>query len=154
MPITKLAHFSVRTTALELSRRFYCEVLGFSEGYRPPFKFPGAWLYRGGDEADYGVVHLIGIDKDDPKGLTEYLGDKEEGGLHGSAAVDHLAFLATDLPEMHRRLHAFGLEFRERTVPSLGLHQVFVEDPSGITIELNFPAVEAQALNDAVATTR
>jgi hypothetical protein len=33
---------------------------------------------------------------------------------------------------------------RERTVPSLGLHQVFFEDPSDVTIELNFPVSEAQ----------
>lgn len=145
MPINKLAHFSVRTTALEASRRFYCEVLGFREGFRPPFRFPGAWLYRGDDEADFGVVHLIGIDRDDPQGLREYLGDKSEDRLHGSAAVDHLAFLATDLPAMLGRLRNFGLEYRERTVPSLGLHQVFVEDPSGVTIELNFPAHEAAA---------
>lgn len=146
MPINKLAHFSVRTTDIEASKRFYIDVLGFTEGFRPPFEFPGLWLYRGGDEADYGVVHIIGIDRNDPKGLKTYLGDKPEDSLHGSAAVDHLAFLATDLVEMHRRLYEAGLAFRERTVPSLGLHQVFVEDPSGVTIELNFPAHEALAL--------
>lgn len=145
MPIGKLAHFSIRTADIDASRRFYVEVCGFKEGFRPPFKFPGLWLYRGGDEADFGVVHIIGIDRDDPDGLNDYLGDKAEDSLHGSAAVDHLAFLATDLVEMHRRLNAAGLEFRERTVPSLGLHQVFVEDPSGVTIELNFPAAEAIA---------
>ena len=146
MPINKLAHFSVRTTDIEASKRFYIEVLGFTEGFRPPFEFPGLWLYRGGDEADYGVVHIIGIDRNDPEGLKAYLGDKPEDSLHGSAAVDHLAFLASDLLEMHRRLNNAGLAFRERTVPSLGLHQVFVEDPSGVTIELNFPAHEALAL--------
>ena len=146
MPINKLAHFSVRTPDLRASRRFYAEVLGFHEGFRPPFKFPGVWLYRGGDEADFGVVHLIGIDKDDPSGLKDYLGDKAEESLRGSGAVDHLAFLATDLLGMHERLHRAGLEYRERTVPSLGLHQVFFEDPSGVTIELNFPAAEAVGL--------
>lgn len=146
MPINKLAHFSVRTTDIDASRRFYIEILGFTEGFRPPFEFPGLWLYRGGDEADYGVVHIIGIDRNDPEGLRAYLGDKPVDSLHGSAAVDHLAFLATDLAEMHRRLNRAGLDFRERTVPSLGLHQVFVEDPSGVTIELNFPAQEALTL--------
>ncbi|HPW12474.1 MAG TPA: VOC family protein [Thermomonas sp.] len=144
MPINKLAHFSVRTTSIEASRRFYTEVLGFREGYRPPFEFPGLWLYSGGDEADYGVVHLIGSDRDDPDGLVRYLGDKDAASLHGSAAVDHLAFLATGLEDMRGRLQRAGLPTRERTVPDLGLHQVFVEDPSGITIELNFPAAEAE----------
>jgi catechol 2,3-dioxygenase-like lactoylglutathione lyase family enzyme len=146
MPINKLAHFSVRTTDLEASRRFYTGILGFKVGFRPPFKFPGLWLYRGGDEADYGVVHIIGIDKQDPQGLVEYLGDKDVSALHGSAAVDHLAFLATDLRDMRQRLQDAGITFRERTVPNLELHQVFVEDPSGVTIELNFPAHEAAAL--------
>lgn len=149
MPINKLAHFSVRTTSMQDSRRFYTDVLGFKEGYRPPFEFPGLWLYRGGDEADYGVVHLIGVDHGDPDGLIQYLGDKDVSALHGSAAVDHLAFLATDLGDMRLRLQRAGLEYRERTVPDLGLHQVFVEDPSGVTIELNFPAAEVEALRMA-----
>jgi catechol 2,3-dioxygenase-like lactoylglutathione lyase family enzyme len=143
MPIRKLAHFAVRTTSVEASRQFYTDILGFKEGYRPAFNFPGVWLYQGGDEANYGIVHLIGIDRNDPQGLTEYLGDRDESDLYGSAAVDHLAFLATDLKDMRQCLQSAGLEYRERTVPNLSLHQVFVEDPSGVTIELNFPASEA-----------
>ena len=144
MAIQTLAHYSVRTTRLEASRHFYVDVLGFREGFRPPFDFPGLWLYKGDDEAQYGVVHIIGIDPDAPQGLVEYLGDKSEASLHGSAAIDHLAFLATDLPDMRRRLQQAGLAFRERTVPSIGLHLLFVEDPSWVTIELNYPAEEAR----------
>ena len=143
MALQTLAHYSVRTTQLEASRRFYVDVLGLQEGFRPPFDFPGLWLYKGDDEAQFGVVHIIGIDPDAPQGLNDYLGDKNEVSLHGSAAIDHLAFLATDLPDMRRRLVDAGLAFRERTVPSIGLHQIFVEDPSGVTIELNYAAAEA-----------
>lgn len=149
MAISKLAHFSIRTTDMEATKRFYVDVMGFREGFRPPFQFPGIWLYQGGDEADYGVVHIIGIDPNDPAGLVEYLGDKPKESLRGSGAVDHVAFLATDLPGMHRRLKAAGLPYRERTVPSLGLHQVFVEEPSGLTVEINFPASEAPTEADA-----
>lgn len=144
MALKKLAHFSVRSTDLELSKKFYTEILGFQVGFRPAFPFPGIWLYQGGDEAEFGVVHLIGIDKDDPNGLKDYLGEKEQSTLYGSAAVDHIAFIACDLSDMHRRLQQSGLPFRERTVPGLGLHQLFVEDPSGITIELNYPADEVK----------
>lgn len=145
MPINKLAHFSVRTTDLQASCDFYQDILGFTQGFRPPFDFPGAWLYRGGDEGDFGTVHIIGIDPNDPKGLIEYLGDKAEDGLVGTGAIDHVAFLATDLKDMHERLKRAGVSYRERTVPSLGLHQLFMEDPSGVTIELNYPAAEAPA---------
>lgn len=143
MSINKLAHYSVRTTDLAASKRFYTNVLGFKEGFRPAFKFPGIWLYLGGDEADFGVIHLIGIDANDPNGLVEYLGDKDSNALKGSGAVDHVAFLASDLGQMRTNLQSEGVPYRERTVPDLGLHQVFFEDPSGVTIELNYPANEA-----------
>ena len=40
------------------------------------------------------------------------------------------------------RLRQHDVPFRERTVPVLDLHQVFVNDPNGVVIELNFPAAE------------
>ena len=142
MPVAKLAHFSVRTATLQASCDFYCRVLGFRQGFRPDFPFPGAWLYLHGDEPDAAVIHLIGIDSAEPAGLANYLGDRPQAGLRGGGAVDHLAFAATDLRGMRERLGAMGVPFRERTVPGLGLHQLFVEDPSGVTIELNFAAAE------------
>lgn len=146
MPIGKLDHYSIRTLDIEASRRFYTEVMGFTAGFRPPFKFPGIWLYNGAQYPDTtGVVHIIGIDRNDPEGLKEYLGDRDLDSLKGTGTVDHMAFAATGLDEMRKRLEAHGIAFRERTVPSLGIHQVFFEDPSGVTIELNYPAAEAAA---------
>ena len=40
---------------------------------------------------------------------------------------------------MKARFNAAGCAFRERLVPSLNLAQLFLEDPNGVTIELNFP---------------
>ncbi|HEY8707426.1 MAG TPA: glyoxalase, partial [Burkholderiaceae bacterium] len=34
---------------------------------------------------------------------------------------------------------------RERTVPSVGLHQLFLTDPCGVVIELNYAASEQAA---------
>ena len=64
--------------------------------------------------------------------------------LNGTGTVDHMAFAATGLADIRRRLERNGVAYRERSVPGLGLHQVFFEDPSGVTIELNLPADEAQ----------
>lgn len=146
MGIRKLGHYSIRTSNLEASRRFYTDMLGLREGFRPPFKFPGLWLYDSNDEADFGVVHIIGIDANDAQGLKDYLGDKDEAELFGTGAVDHVAFLATDLAAMRAKLHERAINFTERTVPSLGLYQVFIADPSGVTIEMNYPHDEARAL--------
>jgi catechol 2,3-dioxygenase-like lactoylglutathione lyase family enzyme len=146
MPIGKLDHYSIRTLDIEASRRFYIEVMGFNAGFRPPFKFPGVWLYNGAQYPETtGVVHIIGIDPNDPQGLKDYLGDRDLASLKGTGTVDHMAFTATGLDGMRLRLKGHGVGFRERTVPSLGIHQVFFEDPSGVTIELNYPAAEAAA---------
>ena len=146
MGIRKLGHYSIRTGDLEASRRFYTGILELKEGFRPPFKFPGIWLYQGGDEADFGVVHIIGIDRTDPQGLKDYLGDRDEASLSGTGAVDHVAFLATGLEAMRARLAAAGHAYTDRTVPSLGLYQLFIADPSGVTVEMNYPNDEARSL--------
>lgn len=146
MPVGKLDHYSIRTLDIEASRRFYTEVMGFTTGFRPPFKFPGIWLYNGAQYPETtGVVHIIGIDVNDPQGLRDYLGDRDVTSLQGTGTVDHMAFTATGLTDMRTRLQRNGVAFRERTVPSLGIHQVFFEDPSGVTIELNYPAAEVAA---------
>ena len=142
-----LNHFSIRTVDLDACERFYCGLLGLKKGPRPPFPFPGLWLYAGEtDRYDNAAVHIIGIDRNDPEGLKKYLGDRDETSLAGSGAVDHVAFFATGLKETLERLKAQGIEGRERTVPVLGLHQVFIDDPNGIVVELNFPAAEKAAL--------
>lgn len=141
MALTKLGHYSIRTTDLEKSCAFYERILGLKKGYRPPFNFPGAWLYMGGDEAEFGTVHIIGIDPDAPEGLAAYLGDRTLPAS-GTGTLDHIAFLASGVQAMWAKLRAEGIAWRDRTVPSLGLHQIFIEDPSGVTIELNYPAAE------------
>jgi len=59
--------------------------------------------------------------------------------------LDHIAFTATDLQKMLQQLKQKKVAHRERSVPDLNLHQVFFDDPSGVVIELNYPAHEATA---------
>ena len=141
MPVERLDHYSIRTTDLEASRHFYTTVLGFQVGPRPPFNFPGLWIYAGVPVAgSNGVVHIIGIDPNDAEGLKAYLGDKDPASPSGTGTVDHIAFVATGLADMRHRCRQLAVATRERTVPELGLHQIFLEDPSGVTIELNYLA--------------
>lgn len=142
-----LNHFSIRTLDMEATRAFYERVLGLTVGPRPPFQFPGFWMYRG-DHADYAnaVVHIIGMDPNDPAGLRKYLGDRDASVLRGSGAVDHVAFFATGLAAMLEHLRGLGIAPRQRTVPALGLHQLFLDDPNGVVVELNYPAAEQAAL--------
>ena len=142
-----LNHFSIRTLDLAATKDFYVTLLGLQDGPRPDFPFPGCWLYQG-PLTDYAnaAVHIIGIDAQDTSGLSNYLGDRSEQKLQGSGALDHVAFFATGLADMLQRLHSKGIEVRRRDVPGLGLHQLFLDDPNGIVVELNYPFAEKQAL--------
>ena len=147
-----LNHYSIRTDDLEACRRFYADVLGLVVGPRPDFPFPGLWLYAGDTTVwANAAVHIIGIARDDPTGLNGYLGERDNTQRVGSGAVDHVAFFASGLDSMRTTLARLGIANRERTVPGIGLHQVFVTDPNGIVIELNYPAAEAAGLAAAAS---
>ena len=123
MPIETLQHVNIRCADARASRDFYVEVIGLKEGYRPPFPFPGHWLYLG----EVPVIHLV----QKPAG---------EGRRPGSGEIDHVAFGGSDLDAMRARLAASGNPFEEKVVPRDGVIQLFVKDPEGVKLELNFPA--------------
>ncbi len=85
------------------------------------------------------TVHVVGIDPGEPAGLVEYLGETGMDAPPGTGTIDHVAFLCDLVEAMRARFQEKGLEFRERLVPSLNLTQLFLEDPNGVTLELNFP---------------
>ena len=139
MSLTRIEHFAIRTLKLDETRDFYVDVLGMEDGERPDFPFPGNWLYIDG----HAAVHLVGIDPDDPSGLEEYLGAVDADELDGSGAVDHLAFRARDSKALIARLQRLDVPYRERKVPGMDLFQIFLEDPNGVTIELNYFGADA-----------
>jgi catechol 2,3-dioxygenase-like lactoylglutathione lyase family enzyme len=142
MSLSSLDHCSIRTVKLKETRDFYVDILGMDDGDRPEFPFPGNWLYVDG----IAVVHLVGVDPDDPSGLQQYLGgDISAEALDGSGAFDHIAFRAKDPEVLIQRLKDKSYPFRERQVPSMDLFQVFVEDPNDITVELNYWAEDQKA---------
>jgi catechol 2,3-dioxygenase-like lactoylglutathione lyase family enzyme len=161
MDIKRVDHYSIRTRDLDRSVRFYVEVIGLKPGPRPPFDFPGYWLYSGEPPADlhnparnYGLVHLMGWNPDKPGAMDDYVGARPNAVLEGgTGSLDHVAFAATGREAMLERCRAKGVDVHERAVPILGLHQVFIKDPDGVTLELNFPASEAPRPQAASATT-
>jgi len=124
MPVEMLEHYTVRCASLERTRDFYRDVLGLSVGDRPNFPFKGYWLYLGG----VPIVHLSET-RDGPHSTGD------------TAALDHIAFRGLDLEATRATLRKHGLSFRENEVPGARIHQIFVPDPDGILIELNFRIV-------------
>jgi len=140
MPLESLNHYLIYAEDLEATKNFYVDVLGLRVGERPPFPFPGYWLYSG----DTACVHVAHAKADAAQ--KSYLGDKQGAATAGTGAIDHVAFVATGLRKTLGQLAAHGVATRRRTVPEDGSHQVFIEDPNGITIELNFRAGELERI--------
>jgi catechol 2,3-dioxygenase-like lactoylglutathione lyase family enzyme len=132
MTILHIDHFTLRTAKVEETVAFFRDAIGMKEGWRPAFPFPGKWMYVG----DRPVVHVANLATDNTE-LKAYLGDRTPGT--GGGSLDHISLRCRGLAEHQRRLAAFGLSFQERVVPELSEHQVFVDDPNGIKIELIFP---------------
>jgi catechol 2,3-dioxygenase-like lactoylglutathione lyase family enzyme len=130
MPLKALEHFLILAEDLEATKNFYVDVLGLRVGARPPFRFPGYWLYLG----DTPCVHLAGARAN--SGQEDYLGRRQTAA--GTGPIDHMAFVCEGLEAMVAELERRKLPMRHRVVPEQGVHQLFIQDPNGITLELNF----------------
>ena len=119
MSIQGLDHINIHSSRLEETIRFYTKLLDFQEGYRPPFDFPGAWLYAG----ERAVIHLV-----DRQGVSE--------GVENP--VDHVAFEATGFDQTCKQLEDAGWDYQTADVPATNIRQIFLMDPNGVKLELNF----------------
>src|SRR3990172_12253559 len=145
MPLSHIEHFLVQTTDMARTRDWFVRVLGLRVGPSPDFKFPVCWLYLG----DKDVVHVTEGGTQVSENRKKYVG-QESQATRGTGVVDHIAFRATGLPQMLEHLRALGVEFKQRQVDAQGLYQLFMFDPNGIKIELNYDSTEAQGLHAEV----
>jgi catechol 2,3-dioxygenase-like lactoylglutathione lyase family enzyme len=127
MSVSRLDHVTINTHDLEATRRFYVDVIGLRDGERPPFGFPGLWLYVD----DTPVIHVIGLTGADER-------------VSGGGSVDHIAFRVDGLAQMRERIGRENI-VTEAVVPRTGDTQIFVHDPNGVRLELNFAASPAPA---------
>ncbi len=132
MPLTKLEHYLVMTDDIDATRDFYRDVIGLSLGMRADLGFPGYWLYLG----ETPVIHIA-------EWLT-YTAHSNKLGIpvttraNGTGVFDHIAFNGTHAQEMIDKLDQLKVPFHRNDVPHVGLIQLFLFDPNGIKIELNY----------------
>ena len=127
MSLNRLDHVNLRTARLETMTRFYADVLDLRPGERPPFPFPGAWLYCDG----LPVVHLIGV---------------QTAARAEDPAIEHFAFSAAGLADFLQHLRSMRVPYRIGTIPGFGTIQVNIHDPDGNRIHVDFGSDEAPAL--------
>ena len=102
-------------------RDFYCDVVGLTEGFRPAFERFGFWLYIGNKD----VLHIV----------TPKEGD---GRSSQQSSFDHVAFKTAHYQDVLKKLKSLNISFDERSIPGMTAHQIFLRDPSGNRVELNF----------------
>jgi catechol 2,3-dioxygenase-like lactoylglutathione lyase family enzyme len=111
--VAGLHHVSVVVTDLELSRRFYTEVLGLREIPRPAtFDFVVVWYDLGAQH-----IHLL------PRETADSPGPR------------HFALQVDDAAAARERFAKLGVPTRE-TTPIPGCDRFFVADPDGNLIEI------------------
>lgn len=123
--IKGLNHFTVLSSDLEKTKQFYIDVLGLQEGYRPPFAFPGVWLYAG----EQAILHIMG-----GKSMP----------TDAAGVIDHMAFTASNLQETIDMLKHHHISYDVHRLKGLEIWQLFCHDPDGAKVELDFPADEPE----------
>lgn len=132
MPLNLMEHYLVLTDDIEATRAFYIDILGLEDGMRPPLEFPGYWLYL----KKTPVLHIA--EWETYTRHSNRLGIPVTTRAPGTGAFDHIAFNGTEPDAMIARLEAHDIAYDRNDVPHARLVQLFLNDPNGIKIELNF----------------
>jgi catechol 2,3-dioxygenase-like lactoylglutathione lyase family enzyme len=120
MPVNGIDHINIRTTDVAASAQFYVDIFGLELRHGPlVMGQQGHWLH---DSAGRPIIHFRVLQADS----------------QSTGPIDHVALNCQGKHEMLERLSARGIEFAvaENLVP--GVTQVFLRDPHGVALELNF----------------
>ena len=105
-------------SVIDSTKKFYVDVLGLADGFRPDFGVGGYWLYSG----DQAIIHLFeGADREMSNGY-----------------LDHVAFQCTGLSNTLDYLDGNSMEYQKIEIKETGQTLLFVVDPAGVKVELNF----------------
>lgn len=122
MKVAGINHINIVVTAEQLPEvtAFYEQVIGLTQGFRTVSKRNGAWLYCG----NQAIIHLSEVPESPAPTLNSHF--------------NHVALTCAGLEAGIERLktHHIAYTMEYRTPP--GMTQLFLFDPVGIRIELNF----------------
>jgi catechol 2,3-dioxygenase-like lactoylglutathione lyase family enzyme len=127
MTVTAMNHFTILTDDLPSTLAFYEEHLNLKPGARPPFTFPGAWLYADGGKGPHPILHIVA-------------GKEKKRLVKG--VIDHMAFSGAGLAQAVAKLIAQGIDYELRRLPDYGTWQLFFHDPNSAKVEIDFDAKE------------
>lgn len=128
-----LFHFGLRAADADTTLNFYTRVLGMVlDPSRPNIPVSGYWL-RAAVPGSPPSIHVFTSDdaQVEPSGRN---------GAAGSGVVDHLSLYCKDYRGVRHKLTEFGLTWEGGAVPGGKQWVIFVYDPNGVMLEMNFDA--------------
>jgi len=130
MRVQSLDHVNIVTDDLPGTAKFYADLLDLEarDGPPPMSRDDVVWMY---DPEGRPILHL------NRAGLFAPL-DRKPRPAADTNAVHHVALRCEGHAEMVGRLEARGLKHAFNDVASISLKQIFVVDPNGVLLELNF----------------
>lgn len=129
MKVNALDHVNIITDDLDGTARFFEEMFGLErrDGPAPATPQQAQWIYDGEGRA---IFHLNSVDC--PRAYDRKVIDGPTGSIH------HVALNCSGYDEMLARIDARGIDRQSSSIESIGLRQIFVKDPNGVLLELNF----------------
>ena len=129
MAVNGLDHINIQTRTLAETVRFFADVLDLTPGDPPNGLDPARiqWMFDGTGRA---LFHLS-TPGSQATGDAAATG-KDTGALH------HIALDCSGHGAMIERLDRLRVAYRCTEVPSIDLKQVFIHEPNGVLLELNF----------------
>lgn len=126
-PVTTILrpdHFTVLTDDLKATEDFYTQILGFTVGPRPDFKFNGIWFYAN----DAAILHVM---------------QRATLPIPRNGVLDHMAFRGEDINALLQKLETAGVDYKVKRTPDPWVQwQVFFEGPSGEVVEVDYDGQE------------
>ncbi len=108
---------------------FFTEVIGLKKGFRPPFVFPGYWIYSPKNKQE-AIIHIFGKEAK----FNEFsLKTNNSNDL-----LDHIAFVRDDYPIFIKHINKLKIDFNENFIPASNTKQVFLKGPENIIVEIDF----------------
>jgi catechol 2,3-dioxygenase-like lactoylglutathione lyase family enzyme len=127
MTVEALDHINIRTGDVEATVRFLAELLELTAGPMPGVTDPamGAWL---SDASGRAIVHV---------NAAAMFGEQPRATVD-TGALHHVALACRGREAMVARLDRLGIPYQANDVRAAGVRQLFVREPNGLLLELNF----------------
>jgi catechol 2,3-dioxygenase-like lactoylglutathione lyase family enzyme len=123
-------HINIVVTAAQLPAvvAFYEQIIGLKQGGRAASKRDGAWLYCG----DAAIIHLSVVEQSPYSGRDTHF--------------NHVALACTGVADFVQCLDSANIAYETDYRSPPEMTQIFLHDPVGIRIELNFAGEKFSSL--------